>query len=268
MYNNHPRAPRVPRPEDFLRLDLERIVGIYKERFSSARGFTFIMVGSFDIAKVKPLIAQWLGSLPTPDIKLGYRDVGIVPVPGVIKKEVRSGAEQKSTISMNFTGQAVYSEPELMRMGALVDIMNLRIIEVLREKLALIYGGGMSGSVSRIPKPRYSISVTLPTGPANVDKAIAAVFAEIERMKTQGPSAVELNKVKENWLQNHRKALRENGYWLSSLQSSVLEGTDPAEILAYEQRVNAITTGDIRQAARRYLDANNYVQLVLYPEKK
>ena len=268
MYNNHPRVPRVPRADDFSGLDLERIIGIYQERFSSAHGLTFIMVGSFDIAKVKPLIAQWLGSLPTPDIKVGYRDVGIVPARGVIKKDVVRGTEQKSTVSMNFTGEAVYSEPELMRIGALVDIMNLRIIEVLREKLALIYGGGMSGSVSRIPKPRYSISVTLPTGPAKVDQAIGAVFAEIDRMKNHGPSAAELNKVKQHWLQNHRKALRENGYWLSSLQSSVLEGTDPADILAYEQRVDAITTGDIRQAARRYLDANNYIQLVLYPEKK
>ena len=265
LYQDHPRAPRVPRPEDFSRLDLDRMIAIYQERLASARGMTFILVGSFEVAKVKPLIAQWLGSLPTPEIQAGFRDVGVVPVSGVVKKDVRSGSEQKSTVSMNFTGAAVYSEPELMRMGALVDIMNLRITEVLREKMGLIYGGGMSGAVSKIPNPRYAVSITLPTGPATVDKAIGAVFAEIERMKTHGPSAAQLNKVKQNWLQNHQKSLRENGYWLGSLQGSVMDGTDLGEILEYEKRVNAITPEDVRQAARRYFDQRNYVQLVLYP---
>jgi zinc protease len=268
LYNNNPRVPRVPRAEDFSKLDLDRIIAIYKERFASARGMTFVLVGSFEVEKIKPLIATWLGSLPTPDIKVGFRDVGIVPVSGVVKKDVRSGTEQKSTVSMNFTGEAVYSEAEVLRLGALVDVMNLRVIDILREKLALIYGGGLSGGLSKIPKPRYAISATLPTGPATVDKVIAAMFAEIERMKTQGPSVAELNKVKQNWLQNHAKSLRENGYWLGSLQSAVLQGTDLGEILTYEKRVNALTPEDLKQAARRYFDARNYVQVVLYPESK
>jgi zinc protease len=267
LYNNHPRAPRVPRPDDFAKLNLDRMIAMYQERFASVRGMTFLMVGSFDVNKVKPLIARYLGSLPTPEIKIGYRDVGIVPPPGVIKKEVRSGSEAKSTISINFHGQAVYSEAEAMRMGAMVEVMNLHITEVLREKLALIYGGGMSGGLTRIPAPRYVITATLPTGPDKVDKVIAATFAEIERMKSQGPSVADLNKVKQNWLENHKKSMRENGYWMGHLQTALLNGTDPAELLSFEKRVNALTPDELKEAARRYFDMNNYVQVVLYPEK-
>ena len=106
--------------------------------------------------------------------------------------------------------------------------MNIRITDILREKLTLIYGGGMSGSLSRVPYGHFTIGVSLPTGPANVDKVIAATFAEIAQMKEQGPSAADLEKVKQNWIQVHRKSLRENGYWLGHLQSAVLNGTDPA----------------------------------------
>ncbi len=268
LYNNHPRVARVVRPGDFAKLDLDRMIAIYKERFGSARGMTFVMVGSFDMDKVKPLIASYLASLPTPEIKVGYRDVGIKPVTGVVKKDVHSGSEAKSTVSLHFTGEAVYSEAEQLRMSAMIQVMNLRIIEILREKLSLIYGGGMNGSISKVPSPRYAITATLPTGPANVDKVIAATFAEIERMKTQGPSQADLNKVKQNWLENHRKALRENGYWLSSLENSLLLGTDPAEMLEYDKRVNALTTDELKETARRYFDMKNYVQLVLYPEAK
>ena len=266
LSNNHPRAPRVPRPDDFSKLDVERMVAIYQERFASARGMTFIMVGSFDLAKVKPLIARYLGSLPTPAIHTGYRDVGIMPPAGVVRKEVRAGSEAKSKISINFHGEAAYSEAEVMRIDAMIDVMNIRITEILREKLALIYGGGLSGGLSKIPRPRYLVTATLPTGPDKVDKVIAATFAEIERMKTQGPSLADLNKVKQNWLQNHRKNMRENGYWLGHLQTALLQGSDPAELLAFEKRVNALTPDDLKEAARRYFDMKNYVQVVLYPE--
>jgi zinc protease len=87
-------------------------------------------------------------------------------------------------------------------------------------------------------------------------------------MKEQGPDLADLNKVKQNWLQNHQKALRENGYWLNRLQSAQLQGSDPAEILAYPKKVAAITPEQLKQAAQRYFDMNNYVQVVLYPENK
>jgi zinc protease len=268
LYNNHPRVPRVPRPEDFAKVDLDRALAIHRERFSSARDMTFVMVGSFDIAKVRPLIATYLASLPTPALTTTFRDMGIEPVRGVVKKEVRIGSEAKSAVSINFTGEAEYSEQEQMRLSALLEVMNIRIIEVLREKMALIYGGGMSGAIGKVPRPHYRIAVNLPTGPDKVDKVIAATFAEIERMKTQGPSATDLNKVKENWLQNHRKSLRENGYWMGRLQSSVLTGTDPGTLLNYEAQVKALTPDDLKTAARRYFNTQNYLQLVLYPEKK
>ena len=268
LYNNHPRVPRVARPEDFSRIDLDRVLAIYKERFSSARDMTFVMVGSFNIAKVRPLIATYLASLPTPPLVTTYRDMGIEPVRGVVKRDVRIGSEAKSAVSINFTGQAEYTEQEQMRLSAMLEVMNIRIIEVLREKMALIYGGGMSGAIGKVPKGHYRISVNLPTGPDKVDKVIAATFAEIERMKTQGPTAADLNKVKENWLQNHRKSLRENGYWLSRLQTSLLQGTDPATLLTYQTQVKALSPEDLKQAARRYFNMQNYVQLVLYPEKK
>jgi zinc protease len=73
--------------------------------------------------------------------------------------------------------------------------------------------------------------------------------------------------VKKNWIQNYKKGLRENGYWTQWLMNAHINGRDPNDILTVEQRVNAITPDDIRQAARRYFDMDNYVQVVLYPEK-
>lgn len=267
LYQHHPRLARTPRPEDFSQIDLARSMAIYDQRFQSAKDLTFIIVGSFDNDKIKPLIATYLASLPTPDIISEYKDLGIRPVSGVVKKEVRSGTEQKSQVSLSFTGASAYSQEEHLRFAALIEVMNLKITDVLREKMALIYGGGMSGSFDRIPYANYHIGVSLPCGPDNVDKVIAATFAEIEKIKQEGPQPADLDKVKQNWIKERQIGLRTNSLWLGYLQDATLYGTDPAAILRYEKRVNAITPEQIKQAAIRYFDMENYVQVVLYPEK-
>jgi len=266
LYGNNPRAPRALRPEDISRIDLDRAIAIYRQRFSSAKDLTFILVGSFDVEAIKPLLATYLGSLPTPDLPTAYRDLGLRPVKGVVKREVKSGLEDKSTVSLTFTGPAEVTEMEELRLSALTEVMNIRIIDILREKLGLIYGGGMEGSMSRVPYAHYSVGVTLPTGPRNVDKVLQATFAEIERVRSQGPDQGDLDKVKTNWLQTYRKSLQENGYWLAVLQTSLTEGTDPGTILSFDKEVQSLSVADLKRTAQRYLNPENYVQVVLNPE--
>jgi hypothetical protein len=80
-------------------------------------------------------------------------------------------------VSLTFTGAADVNEKEELRLAALTEVMNLRIIDVLREKLGLIYGGGMEGSMTRMPYGHYTVGVTLPTGPQNVGKVIDTTFS-------------------------------------------------------------------------------------------
>ena len=63
------------------------------------------------------------------------------------------------------------------------------------------------------------------------------------------------------------KGLRENGYWMAVLMNAFFNKTDPADVLTYESRVGALTAAELKDAAKRYFDTNNYVQVVLYPAK-
>ncbi|MFM9435609.1 zinc protease [Janthinobacterium sp. CG_23.3] len=267
MYHHHPRLARAARPEDFDKITLARVLEIYRERFASARGTTFFLVGSFDVEQIKPLIATYLASLPAGEVTAVYKDLGVRPVSGVVKKEVRKGSEAKSTISITFSGDAEYTDAGQMQVQALVEVLNIKLTEVLREKMGLIYGGGFQGGLNKLPYGSYSLSAGLPTAPENVDKVIAATFAEIERMKQDGPLASDLAKVQENWIKNHQKSMRENSYWLGRLQTALLQGSDPAAILSYEERVKALQPAELQAVAKRYFNMDNYVQVVLYPEK-
>jgi zinc protease len=266
IYGKHPYGPRAATLADLAKVDLDRSVALYRQRFASARGFTFVIVGNVDLEKLKPLLAAYLGSLPTPELPLGYRDVGLRFARGVVKRELKAGTEPRSTVSLNFSGPAAWSPAEQLRLDALVEVMNLRIVDVLREKMGVIYGGRMSGGIARLPYEHYVIGTSLPTAPEQVGRLSAALFAEIDRLKKEGPDPLELDKVKRTWAESWQRGLQTNAFWAAALGGAELYGIDPHRVLDQMQRAAALTPDDVRLAAQRYFDTENYVQVVLNPE--
>ena len=268
MYANHPRAPRFPRPADFDNLSLDRIMEIYKERFGNASGWTFFLVGSFDIDQAKTLIATYLGSLPSDKSNTSsFKDLGVRPVKGVVKKEIRKGKEEQSLISIAFTGETPFVPEEQLKLQALLDLIEIKLTETLREKLSGVYSSQIGGGLNKNPYPNYTINLNIPCGPENVDKLIAAAFAEIQKIKDAGPTPEDLNKVKETFIKKQQENLKENGYWLTALQRAAEMDTSPESILTVETRIKAVTAKEIQERAKKYFQMNNYFQAVLYPEK-
>lgn len=267
LYKNHPWAPKLPKPESFAAINEERALQIYSERFGNANGFTFVLVGKIDLATIKPLLATYLGSLPSSPQKSTFKDVGLRPVKGPLKKEIKKGTEPKSFIRMFWNGEAPYSDAEQLKLQALTEVLNIKIIESLREELSGIYGGGMYGNLSKNPYNSYSVGVSLPCGPENVDKLIKATMVEIDKIKANGPSLEDLNKVKETWKQQYEVNIKDNAFWARQLIQSVELGSNAGEVLTYEKRIAALTPKEVRDAAAKYLDMRNYVQIVLNPEK-
>jgi zinc protease len=166
-----------------------------------------------------------------------------------------------------FTGESPYSEDANLKLQVLIEVLNIKLIETLREDLSGIYGGGMRATLNKNPYTNYVINVSLPCGPENVDKLIAATFAEIQKIKDNGPLEADLNKVKETMGKKHQEDLKDNNYWLAKLQQTIELEHNPADILTFEKRLNAISVKDLKEAANHYFNMNNYLQTVLYPEK-
>jgi zinc protease len=266
LYQHHPRAPRVPRSGDFDKIDVDRSLAIFKERLGNVQGLSFCFVGSFDLQKMKELVATYLGSLPSAEATFHYRDLGIRTVKGVVKQEVKKGKEAKSHVTTIYSGEAVWSEDAALRLQALIEVLNIKLLEKLREELSGVYGAGAYGQLSRNPYNNYMITVSIPCGPENVDKLIKATAEEIDAIKKNGPLAADLNKVKETWSKKYREDLKENSYWLSKLLQYVENPATAGTMLKGEERIKAITAKEIQEAANRYLDPANSVQVILNPE--
>ncbi|MBC3808482.1 insulinase family protein [Undibacterium seohonense] len=266
-YPPHRRIPVVAKPEHIAQLDLDRLMALYQSRFSSAKGFTFFLVGSFDIEKIKPLLLTYLGSLPTHDIEIGVKDHGLRPVRGIVKKDVYIGKEQQSMVTLQLHGERAMPLSERLRFDAMIEVLQLRLTAKMREEMGAVYSPRVNASMRLIPYQGYAIVLGLPSGPENVDKLLRSSFDLIEQMKAAPASEDELNKVKENWLKNRKESLKTNGFWLATLSNALQQQEDPAHIFSFEERVKSLTTKDIQEAAKIYLDINNYIQVVMYPEK-
>ncbi len=267
LYKKNPLAPSpVPRPSDFDALKLDRSQAIYKEGFGNAAGYHFYIVGNVQPDMALPLIEKYIGSLPAAGTAPAFKDNGVRPIDGSHKLDFRKGTEKQSLIISLYHGNAPYSEDFSLKTQAVAEVLNIKVIETLREKLGGIYSGGFQAEVSRDPYPHYQLLMYLPCGPENVDKLIAAANEEIEKLKAAPIDSKELDKVKNQWREKYRVEVKENKFWADKLESVLSWNKDKQHVLQYEKWIDSLTPADVQQTAKMLFDGKNRFTAVLNPE--
>jgi zinc protease len=189
------------------------------------------------------------------------------PVKGVVDATVYKGADKKSLVNLIFTGETTYMRDEQLKLKALIEVMNIKTIEKLREEMGGIYTGGSRASFEKRPYNHYTITTSFPCGPENVDKLTAALFDIIKNAKEKGVEQKDLDKVKETWKRQNEDHMKQNDYWLNALSLSWIDQEDPSWIPDYMKKVDALTTKDLQDAAIKYFNMQNYIKAILRPEK-
>lgn len=267
-YNHHPLAPiSIPSEKEMGLLNMDKAVAMYQKEFGYADGFSFVIVGNVHDDTLLPLMEKYLASLPVNGQVKKIEDNGLRPISGVNTLAFYNGSEPKSMIMEKYYGEMPYSYDLHMHLKLLVDVVNIRIVEELREKMGGIYSGGMNGIFDKEPYGMFSLSMFLPCGPERVDTLIGATHAMLERLKQEGPTAKDLEKVKRARIESNRESMKNNYYWLNKLSELSLYPESTAGILDFEARINAVTTEDLKAAANVLFSGENVFRAILYPEK-
>ncbi len=269
LYQDQPLAPvNFPKVEDFDKIDLARVLNIYNDLTTDANDFTFILTGNIDPETIKPMVSTYIGGLPAKGKPGTYFDNGVRTKNGVHEINYYKGTEPKSFIFNHYSGDISFSEGLKLKTEVLTEVLNIKIIEELREKIGGIYGGGFFGGLVQYPYSHYELVLQLPCGPENVDKLKSAAKEEIAKIKNNGPELKDLEKVRKTMLVKFKVNSQENRFWAQALQSIYLDGSSSDSILKYEQLLNAITVTDIKNTASLLFDYKNEIRAVLYPAKK
>jgi zinc protease len=267
LSQDHPRGGGYPTQEDWEKVDFEEAFAAYNDRFADASDFTFFFVGNFDVEEMKTVTAQYLGSLPDIDREESWQDLGIRPPSGVVDEKVYKGTDPKSMVNIIFNGEFEYDRKEAYELNALVQALNIKLIEEIREKKSGVYSIGASANPSKYPYEHYSIRIGFPCAPENVEDLTEAVFAEVKKMKENGPTEEDLKKVKETQRRDMETNLKENRYWLRTLQQAYFLDQDPTKVLDYEESIESLTAEGLKEVANKYFNFDSYVRVVLLPEE-
>jgi zinc protease len=258
---------RPLRIEDLPKLDAGPMYDFYADRFRNAADFTFFFVGSFKVDDVAPLIATYVGALPSKGTaESQHRDLQVRFPMSVVRETVRKGQEPRAQTVMTFFSDTGLDEPESHRTEAAAEILETRLREVLREQLGGTYSVGV-GYSNTAPQPGYGTTqVQFASSPENVEKLVAAVMTEVDKMRRDGPTAGEVRNFQAAEKNDLAAAETQNGFWLNALQSAHVMGRDARLIPRRRERTDQLTPQNIQAAAQKYLPPDRYTVLTLVPD--
>jgi len=267
LTNNHPRR-RLMTPEIVDQMSLEKSMAFYKDRFSDASDFTFVFVGSFEPAGLKPLVEKYLATLPATRRQETWKDIGVPTPKGIVEKRVDKGIEPKSETAIVFSGPFDYTQENRIAIRAMIEVLETRLTETLREDLGGTYNVTISPDLSKIPRGEYGVEIAFGSSPERPAELIKRVFSEIDALKTSGPTEKQVADVRETMLREYEESSKGNEFWLGNLATRYEYGEDVSSLFVLPDYYRKLTPADIQAAAKKYLDPANHVTVTLYPEKK
>jgi len=266
MAQHHPRARPVTVADlDAVRMDVAHAFVL--DRLADASDFTFAFSGAFEVEAVRPLVERWLATLPSIDRVEEGRDLGIRPPEGVVERTVRRGVEPRAQTRLIFHGPFESSRESRHIMTTLRGVLDIMLRDAMREEEGGTYGVSVSASGTAEPYPHYQVSIGFGSDPERVEELLATAFAEMERLATDGPAAETLANVKEMQRRSHETSVEQNPYWVSSILSAARRQEPLTAPLTYLELVEGVTAEDVRAAARRYLNTEQYARFTLLPEQ-
>ena len=266
MYGYHPRYLTL-KPELIDQIDYDKVLAMYKDRFADAGDFNFYFVGNIDLEQAKPLIAQYLGSLPATGRKETFRDNHMDIAKGNLQNiYAKEQQTPMATVFMLYSGTCSYDLKNQLLMSFLTQAMDMIYTEEIREKEGGTYGVSCYGALTKYPKEQEMVQIVYQTDPEKMEGLNAIIDRELQRVAKEGPTDEQMSKIKEYMLKKYADNQKENGYWLGNLEEYFYTGMDMTK--DYEATVNAITRADVQKFAADMIAQGNKITVVMtVPEK-
>lgn len=248
--------------EQLKRVNYNRIMLIYKELFANAANFKLILTGNININKLRPLLCQYIATLPSNNTK---ETIGTYEPKLVDGKKTYIFHKKQTTPTAITTivikGKMEYNNRNELLMDAIGQLLRIVYTEKVREDKGGTYSVQASGNLQHHPDDEALLRIAFQTDPQKYNDLIPIVYKELEKMATEGPSQQDLDKVKAYELKVYNQVLRMNNYWEYVLYTDLYNGIDVDTDFRYI--VENMTCDDIRTTLRNLLNQNNCIEVTM-----
>lgn len=239
--------------------DYVKMMEIYKRRFEDMSDFTFYVAGDFDEDTLRSCLESYVATLPTAGRMEHPRDIGYRFTRGNHVVEFEREMETPHSVVYTFyTTPAEYELGNVMKASAFGRIIQMRLLEELREKRGWTYSVkchcsisvGMNGDdPSCLLMPVY-----VKVEPDHEDECAAIVEQTVREIAGKGPTSAEVRNVKGYLSKNFDESIDDNAYWLLVMKNFVKFGKDMHN--GYLDLLSEMSAGDIKAFGRKVAESD------------
>lgn len=257
---------QIPSVDQLKAATREGALDIIHGLTANAADYTFVFVGDIDMDTLKPLLEQYIATLPA-DAATAVTSVTVNPdveiTPGKAVDTMTYKMETpQTTCAIHIFGDIPYT-PKNRQMASMVgQVLSKRLLNKIREEMGAVYSIHASGTMDRVSKYNTSIEIPFPMKPEMKQQ----VFDEIDMMindMTTNISEDELKPIQEFMLKSMAEQKEQNSGWLGSIGATQLNGVDIFN--GIEDVIKSVTTEDLQQFMQQLLSQGNYRIVVIDP---
>lgn len=262
VYAGNPMAATIT-ADVLKKADYKRMLQLYRESVANPADFTLLFTGNVDMETLKPLLEQYVASLPTS--KKGDRRV-IAPV------NTADGAVADS-FTTEMTSPAdwlygLYSGTNVdntiqnhVRTSLVGDIVRILYTEILREKEGGVYSP-MAYSYYDINNGKWNLVYFLQTNEEQSARMLQLADGIFVNLLKECATADQFNRVKGALLSQYENKVRTNSYWHDNIRLYELLGKD--FITGHRSAIEDLTLEDFNAFMRTLYDGKNRIQVNMH----
>ena len=265
-YGHNPRFNNID-VKDLKDINYDRILEIAKERFQNAAQFTFVISGNFDEQTIRPLIEQYIASLPATKAKPEQFKEVITFAKGEVVNQFKVKTESpKATAREMWYAEMPYTLDNIVKLDAVGQILSMIYLKTIREDESAAYSCGAAGHFNTgTNQPKALLQAYCPMNPDKSELAVRLLHEGIQNMAKQ-VDADQLQKVKDYMLKQADIDAKQNSYWINTITTFKEYGLDVNT--DYKKTVEALTVDNVRDFLNELLKSGNHVEVIMTPETK
>ena len=264
---NHSKRFAPANVDDLKLVNYDRILQMAKEQTANAAGFTFTIIGNYDEAKLRPLIEQYLASLPgdAKTVKKG-KDVED-SFKGNVKNNFKRKMETPKAIAVMLwkNEKMNYTLENSIRASMVGQILTMLYTEKIREEASAAYSVMAQAGLTRDDyRTTATALVYCPMKPEKGDVAVKIMDEEVQGL-TKAVEVEKLNKVKEYMLKAIDDDAKTNNFWIRQINRLRDYGVD--FYTDYKKTVEAQTPETIMTFVKELLKSGDKAEVIMLPEE-
>ena len=265
LYGHHPRMePVVQKTLD--KVSYDRILQIYKERFSDAANFKTVIIGNYDEKQLRQLVCQYLATLPATG---KHEQANEQHLPQIVEGNFTRTFKKKmatplANVSIYYTADVPFSAKADLELDFLNRVLQIAYTDSVREEKGGTYGVRVAVNFDKDDHPTAMMRISYNADPTRYEELNPIVYQQLQNIADNGPLASSMDKVRKYLLKQYDQMAITNDYWNYVIWHELEDGVDFDK--DYKKMVSEVTAQQVQHMARQLLASKRRIEVTMLSE--